>query len=104
MVAYGNISQIQDKKNICYTCCTDNGSPGSPILSLKTYKVIGIHYGNSHFEFNKGSLIKLAINKYFETNRLNESVDIIQESEEETKIPILQNNKGTLKIKEYFFS
>ena len=103
MVAYGNINQIQDKKIICHTCCTDNGSSGSPILSLKTYKVIGIHYGSSHFEFNKGTLIKLAINKFFEKNKLNESMDIIQKSKEEIKIPILQNNKGalTLKIKEY---
>ena len=37
MVAYGNIKQIQDKKNICHTCCTEEGSSGSPILSLNIF-------------------------------------------------------------------
>ena len=83
MVAYGNISKIQDKKSIFHSCCTDNGSSGSPILSLKTYKVIGIHFGSSHFEFNKGSLIKHAINKYFEKNKPKKSKEIIQKSKEE---------------------
>jgi len=96
MVAYGNIKQIQDKKNICHTCCTEEGSSGSPILSLNNYKVIWIHYGSSHFGFNKGTLIKLPIIKYFEKNKSN---DIIQRSKEEIKIPILQFNKE-ISIKE----
>ena len=101
MVAYGNINQIQDKKHICHTCCTEEGSSGSPILSLNNYKVIGIHYGSSHFYFNKGTLIKHPINKYFEKNKSNKSIEIIQKSKEEIKIPIVQINKGIAKIKEY---
>ena len=101
MVAYGNINQIQDKKNICHTCYTEEGSSGSPILSLNNYKFIGIHYGSSHFNFNKGTLIKHPINKYFETNKSNKSISIIQKSKEEIKIPILQLNEGIIKIKQY---
>ena len=46
--------------------------------------------------FNKGTLIKLPIIKYFEKNKSN---DIIQRSKEEIKIPILQFNKE-ISIKE----
>ena len=71
MVAYGNIKQIQDKKNIYHTCCTEEGSSGSPILSLNNYKVIGIHYGSYHLGFNKGTLIKHPIIKKKKKNKLN---------------------------------
>ena len=46
-VSYGLINEIKNKKNIYYYSKIEEGSSGSPILSLKTFKVIGIHYGNS---------------------------------------------------------
>ena len=49
---------------IKYNCNTKEGSSGSPILSLETYKVIGIHSQigkNSDIEINKGTLINYPI-------------------------------------------
>ena len=61
---------------ILHTCCTDFGSSGSPILSLKKFKVLGIHYGFSNFEFNKGTFIKSAIEKFIKS--LNEDLSNLE--------------------------
>ena len=61
MVSYGLITDIREKQ-IYHICNTDNGSSGSPILSLSNNKLIGIHYGSSkNFDINKGILIIYAI-------------------------------------------
>ena len=44
-VSYGILSNISEY-NIEHKCSTDYGSSGSPILSLNTLKVIGIHKGS----------------------------------------------------------
>ena len=56
--SYGLLSNIEENK-IKHKCNTDTGSSGSPILLLKSNKVIGIHYGSSshNFSFNFGTLI-----------------------------------------------
>ena len=46
-VSYGLINEMKKNKNINYYCKKEDRSFGSPILSLKTFKVIGIHYDNS---------------------------------------------------------
>ena len=97
MVSYGNIKQIQDQ-NICHLCSTENGSSGSPILSLQNFKVIGIHFGSSHLKFNKGTLIKYPIIKFFEKNKSNSTIDIIHKSKKENKIPILYYNEGIMVV------
>jgi len=55
-----------DKDNTIYhLCSTDNGSPGAPILSLDTLKVIGVHQGYEYFDkdiFN-GTIINQPILK-----------------------------------------
>jgi len=57
-VSYGLLTSI-DKLEIKYTCSTENGSSGSPILNLETNKVIGIHKeGSINFDFNKGTFLK----------------------------------------------
>lgn len=49
-------------QNINHICNTDHGSSGSPILSLKSLKVIGIHYGTpKNFNYNTGTFIKVAL-------------------------------------------
>ena len=59
-VSYGVIYYIEDKKIIDHLCSTEEGSSGSPILSLKSFKIIGIHYGyHKKNEFNKLHLISL---------------------------------------------
>ena len=76
-VSYGLINYIIDKKRINHKCSTEEGSSGSPILLLKTYKVIGIHYGSdpNNTNLNYGTFIKYAIdlfnNKYQNNNEFN---------------------------------
>ena len=65
MTSYGLITDIK-KHEINHNCNTDQGSSGSPILSLENNKVIGIHYGTSNkFKYNKGSLIVFAIIEFY---------------------------------------
>ena len=77
-VSYGIINDIISKKIINHKCCTEEGSSGGPILLLKTFKVIGIHYGsdlsNINLNLNYGTFIKYAIdlfnNKYHNNNEI----------------------------------
>ena len=64
-VSYGLLKGI-DEKELNHLCSTEEGSSGSPILSLDNFKVIGIHYGGkSHYQYNKGSFIKDVLNKFY---------------------------------------
>ena len=47
LVSYGLIKDTLDNKKINHYCNTEEGSSGSPILSLNNYKVVGVHYGGS---------------------------------------------------------
>ena len=52
LVSYGLLIELNNFE-IKHTCNTDNGSSGSPILNVKTFKVIGIHKeGSNVFNFN----------------------------------------------------
>ena len=64
-VSYGIINDIIDEK-INHYCNTEEGSSGSPILSLKSFKIIGIHKGCSknNKKLNIGIFIKYAINEF----------------------------------------
>ena len=42
-VSYGLLNQIEGNNKIIHSCSTEEGSSGSPILSLDNNKVIGIH-------------------------------------------------------------
>ena len=60
------MNELKENKTIIHYCNTEHGSSGSPILSLNSNKVIGIHYGgstNNNFEFNYGTYIKYAIDE-----------------------------------------
>ena len=64
-VSYGLINDIIDSKKISHYCSIEAGSSGSPILSLKPFKVIGIHYGSSQNKnLNYGTFIKYAIDEF----------------------------------------
>ena len=59
-VSYGLINNIKDNKKINHYCNSEEGSSGSPILSLKTFKVIGIHYNSSQkFNLNYGTFLNM---------------------------------------------
>ena len=69
VVSYGLLSDIKSDNEIAHKCSTDNGSSGSPILSLKNNKLIGIHYGPSkNFNYNNGTLIIFPIIEYIQKN------------------------------------
>ena len=66
-VSYGLLKNIIDNKQIYHFCSTEDGSSGGPILSLETFKVIGIHFGynnKSQFKINYGTFIKYAVDLF----------------------------------------
>ena len=71
VVSYGNLDKINNEQ-INHFCNTLNGSSGSPILSLDTLKVIGIHCGSNKDEnenCNKGIFIKYPIKEFNGQNK-----------------------------------
>ena len=62
-VSYGLIKDIIEGK-INHYCCTEEGSSGSPILSLENNKILGINYGSSGNKLNFGIFIKNVINEF----------------------------------------
>jgi len=66
MVSYGIISEINEKE-VFHTCSTNKGASGSPILSLTSNKVIGVHKGfyNGKDDDNKGILINYGLREFF---------------------------------------
>ena len=65
--AVGIIKGISlDTNVITHTCKSDPGSSGSPILDLKTNKIIGIHKGTVYdLKWNVGTFIKEPIKKFY---------------------------------------
>jgi len=66
----GNIKNITEG-NIQHDCDTDNGSSGSPIISLKSQKVIGLHIGknNNIRNIKYGIFIKNIIDEFKENKK-----------------------------------
>ena len=62
-VSYGIIKNIENGI-IRHISFTKNGSSGSPILSLTSFKVIGYHYGSKPNRPNEGIFIKYAIESF----------------------------------------
>jgi len=73
--SFGLIKGINAEK-INHSCITEDGSSGAPILTLKNFKVVGIHYGfKKGLHFNKGTVIQyiiLELKKYKNNNILQE--------------------------------
>ena len=83
-VSYGLLNNI-NKYNIYHKCSTDKGSSGSPILSLRNNKVIGIHKKSSHFDFNIGTLLNFPL-KDFINNQLKNMNSIIESQKNRVEI------------------
>ena len=83
-VSYGLINNIIDKR-ISHYCRIEEDSSGSPILSLKTFKVIGIHNVSSqNNKMNYGIFIKYIIDIYNEyNNKYKNEINIIYETNKE---------------------
>ena len=102
-VSYGLINNIIDNKKINHYCNTEESSSGSPILSLKTKKVIGIHYDcSTNLEINFGTSIKYAIDEFNKYNNFKEyrnEINIIYKTDKEGEENIfgekfVENNKN----------
>ena len=73
LVSYGILKDIYNY-DIIHTCSTKEGSSGSPIILIESFKVIGIHKGtpqNKLFSFNKGIFMKYALNLFFQFYKSN---------------------------------
>jgi len=91
-ISFGLLYKFHNKY-IIHKCTTHKGSSGSPILSLDTFKVIGIHYG-AIGQRNLALIIKFAIDAFkkgienineIKQNIFNEKTSIIYEDYNETK-------------------
>ena len=74
-VSYGFFLEITGS-NFNHKFSTDFGSSGSPILSLESNKLIGVHYGSlkPNIYFNKGTLIFFPIIEFQDIN--NKKINI----------------------------
>jgi len=110
VVSYGLLSEINEINGIIHKCKTDKGSSGSPILSLKNNKLIGIHLGSSvRSDFNMGTLIiypikefQNIINNILIIKKCNE-ISIKYNIKDENRIRLfgskfIENNKNNCKI------
>jgi len=75
-VSYGLLIDIIDK-DIKHSCNVDNNSLGSPILSLESFKVIGINKGIQSNDINFGFNINNLIQEF--NNQFNEIDDDLNE-------------------------
>ena len=62
-VSCGVIKRIKNRKIIEHKCSTADGSSGGPIISLKTFKVVGIHFGGTKI-LNHGIFIQYIIDQF----------------------------------------
>ena len=88
--SYGVLNGINENKdynyNFRHTCCTKNGSSGSPILNLKN-KIIGIHKGFD--SYNIGSFLNYAIKEFINVNKRKK---LLSELNEKYKLDIKDRN------------
>ena len=102
-VSYGLINELREYKTIIHYCNTEDGSSGSPILSLKSNKVIGVHYGGIK-KYNYGTYIKYAINeinKKYEKYKNEINIKYITKEEKEENIfgkEFVENNKNNIEL------
>jgi len=106
-VSYGMINDLEDNKIINHYCNTKEGSSGGPILSLKSFKVIGVHFGRSKiFIFNIGIFIKKIIDEFNKNNKNNinrNKISLIYISKKEGEENIfgekfVENNKNKIEL------
>ena len=79
-VSFGYGIEKLDKYYIKHLCNTEHCSSGSPILNLKTNKVIGIHSGaimnkNNETKYNIGILLKYPLNELIKETKEVKSIN-----------------------------
>ena len=80
-ISYGLIGDMQKGKKIFHYCDTQNGSSGSPILTLDSLKVIGVHRrgGGGNFKYNLGTNIKYAKDEFEKKYEINLIYEVCSE-------------------------
>ena len=66
-ISYGKIKGINNEKerSLYHLCSTFHGSGGAPIMNLKNFKIIGIHFGYDKLNnINLGTFLKYPINEF----------------------------------------
>ena len=89
-VSYGLLTKINGDK-ITHKCSTDDGSSGSPILLLKTNKVIGVHYGGSKrgLDYNFGTLLVKSIIEFQTISNNNNNLLVIKKENKSTNSSVV---------------
>ena len=87
-----------DSNDIHHTCKSEPGSSGSPILDLKTNKIVGIHKGSAsnNIKLNIGTFIKEPIEEFYKecVNKIKLDEILIGYPNQENEIKNIKNNNG----------
>jgi len=91
------MENIINTKNIYHYCNTEDGSSGGPILSLETYKVIGVHFGcyKNKLKKNCCTFIKYII-KLFDSFNKNENKIVYKNDKYKYEIGEKEINKNLI--------
>ena len=100
LASYGILSDIINGNQIAHYCNTEDGSSGSPILSLSTFKVIGVHYGGSktNIKINYGTFIKNILREF---NNKYQNFSIMNNNNFNNNYNINTNNINNTKNKNH---
>ena len=105
-VSFGYGIEKLDEYYIKHLCNTEHCSSGSPILNLKTNKVIGIHNGaiinkNNETKYNKGILLKYPLNELIKETKEVKSINKKINKTNEIKLSV-KINKDDINKDIYF--
>ena len=106
LVSYGLIKEIMEGKKVIHFCNTEEGSSGSPIISLDNFKVIGVHYGGSsniNIKFNYGTYIKYIIKEFNNKYKYKNEINLTYFTKEEGEFNIfgnkfVENNRNNIDL------
>jgi hypothetical protein len=106
-VSFGYGIEKLDEYYIKHLCNTEHCSSGSPILNLKTNKVIGIHNGainkNNETKYNIGILLKYPLNELIKETKEVKSINKIELLNKTNEIKLsVKINKGDINKDIYF--
>jgi len=95
-VSYGLSNGIYNN-DIHHFCSTEYGSSGAPILSLETFRVVGIHKSSpkrASSQFNIGTFFRSAIDHFYQEYNNNKKQNIKNEKSIENYNNKIKNNEN----------
>ena len=105
LVSYGLINDITGSKKISHNCNTESGSSGGPILSLNTFKVIGVHFAGvnnyRNIKYNYGTYINYVVKEF--NKQYKDEINLTYFAEKEDTVNIfgfnfVKNNKNNIDL------